>query len=102
MAENKGRSTKNATWWTDTKLELFAEVLADPENNFAVSFEKLTLGNKEVFKHIKNNFEMEMDNEIVQQNNAGQVKANATKLEYTNYGKIMNKGKPSFIQTFLI
>ena len=28
---------------------------------------------------------MEMDNEIFKQNNADQVKGNATKLEYTNY-----------------
>ena len=30
---------------------------------------------------MKNTFEMEMDNEIFKQNNAGQVKDNATKLK---------------------
>ena len=45
------------------------------------------LAKNAVFEHIKNIFEMEMDNEIFKQNNADQVKGNATKLEYTNYGK---------------
>ena len=44
---------------------------------------------------------MEMDNEVFKQNNADQVKGNATKLEYTNYGKHINDS-PSFIQKFLI
>ena len=44
---------------------------------------------------------MEMDIGISKQNNADQVKGNATKLEYTNYGKNIN-GSPSFIQKFLI
>ena len=33
---------------------------------------------------------MEMDSKIFKRNNADQVKANATKLEYTNYGKNVN------------
>ena len=44
---------------------------------------------------------MVMDNEIFKQNNADQVKDNATKLEYTNYGKNKN-GSPSFSQKFLV
>ena len=66
--------------------------------------EKLSLkksGNNEAFEHIKNNFEMEMDHEIFKQNNADQVKDNATKSEYTKYGKNIN-GSPSFIQKLLI
>ena len=91
---------KNTRRLTENKLELFAEVLADPENNFAISLEKLALkklANNEVFKHIKNTFEMEMDSEICKQN----YKGNATKLEYKNYSKNRN-GSPSFIQKFLI
>ena len=42
-----------------------------------------------------------MDNEIFKQNNAVQVKGDATELEYTNYHKNIN-GFPSFIQKFLI
>ena len=41
---------------------------SDPENNnFAISVEKLTLkksDNGEVFEHVKNTFEIEIDNEI--------------------------------------
>ena len=39
---------------------------------------------------------MEIDKEIFKQNNADQVKGNATKLEYTNYRKNINDS-PSFI-----
>ena len=95
---------KNVRPWVENEIKLFAEVLADPENNFAISLEKLALKkpeNNAVFEHIKNTFEMEMDNKFFKQNNANQVKSNATKLEYTNYGKNIN-GSPSFIQKFLI
>ena len=44
---------------------------------------------------------MNMGNEIFKQNNADQVKDNATKLEYTNNGKNIN-GSRSVIQKFLI
>ena len=97
------KTTKNARRWAENELEVFAEVLADPENNFAIFLKKLAvkkLANNAVFKHIKNTFEMEMENEIFKQNNADQVKGNATKLEYTNYGKNI-KGS-SFIQKFMI
>ena len=58
MAENK--TTKNARRWAEDKLELFAELSADKENNFALSLEKLPLkktSNNIVFEHIKNTFE---------------------------------------------
>ena len=57
--------------------------------------------NDAVLENIKNTFEMEMDNEIFKQNNVGQVKNNATKLEYTIYGKNVNSSPP-FMQNFLI
>ena len=63
---------KNAKRWTENELELFAEVLGDSENNFAIFLEKLTLkklANNEVFEHTKNTFEMEMDNAVFKQNN---------------------------------
>ena len=63
---------KNAKRWIENEFELFAEVLGDSENNFAIFLEKLTLkklANNEVFEHIKNTFEMEMDNEVFKQNN---------------------------------
>ena len=80
------------------KVPEFLEFLADRKNNFAVSLEKLALkklGNNEVFKFFKNSFEIEMDNKIFKQNNADQVKSNATKLEYTNYRKNLS-GSPYF------
>ena len=92
MADKKDKIMKNARWWTDT-LELFAEGLVDPENNFAIFLKKLALkksGNNKVFEHIKNTFEMKMDNEIFKQNIVDQVNGNATKLEYTNNGKNTN------------
>ena len=108
MENKKAKTTKNAGRWTKKELsELFAqalaEFLADPENNFAISLEKLALkksANNELFERIKNTFEMEIDNEVFKQN-TDQVKGNATKLEYTNYDKIIN-GSPSFIQKILI
>ena len=89
---------KNVRPWVENEIKLFAEVLADPENNFAISLEKLALKkpeNNAVFEHIKNTFEMEMDNKFFKQNNANQVKSNATKLEYTNYCKNLS-GSPYF------
>ena len=86
---------KNARGWTENKFELFAEVLADPENNFVISLENLALkksANNEVFEHIKNTFELQMDNEIFKQNNVDQVKDNATKLE-TSIHKLRQKYK---------
>ena len=81
MADKNGKTAKNARRWTENELKLFTEFLAYPEINFAISLKKLALiksANNEVFEHIKNTFEMEMDNEIFKENNADQVKDNAT------------------------
>ena len=70
MADKKTKTTKNTRQWTESKLELLAEVLADPENNFAIYLDKLALkksANNEAFNHIKNAFEIEMDNGIFKQ-----------------------------------
>ena len=71
MADKNYKITKNARRWADNELDLFAEVLADPENNFVISLKKLTLkklANNEVFEHVKNTFEMEKANKIFKQN----------------------------------
>ena len=71
MADKNYKITKNARRWADNELELFAEVLADPENNFVISLKKLTLkklANNEVFEHVKNTFEMEKANKNFKQN----------------------------------
>ena len=80
MADKKGKTKKNATRWAENELELLAEVLADLENNFDVSLEWFAIkksANNEVFQHITNTFEMEIDNKIFKQINADQVKGNA-------------------------
>ena len=68
MTDKKDKNTKSTRRWTENELELFAEVLVDLENNLAISLESLTLGksaNNEIFDHIKNTFEIEMDDEIM-------------------------------------
>ena len=45
MADKKVKTMRNARQWAEKELELSAEVLADPENNFAISLEKLALRN---------------------------------------------------------
>lgn len=55
----------------------------------------------EIFGEIKYIYEIEVDDEMFIQNNAGQAKGNAAKLEYANYGKNIN-GSSAFIQKFLI
>ena len=52
---------------TKNQLKLFAEALADPENYFAISLGKSVVkmsANNEVFEHIKNTFETEMDDKV--------------------------------------
>ena len=73
MADKKGKTIKNARRWTENKFELFAEVLADPENYFFITLEKLAPKNSssnEVLEDIKNTFDMKMSNEIFKQNSA--------------------------------
>ena len=67
---------KNVRRRTENELELFVEVLADLENNSAISLEKSALkqlANNEL-QHIKDTFEVEMGNEILKLNNTDQVK----------------------------
>ena len=59
--DKKGQQVKNCRRWTNEEKALFAEVLADTDNNFLVAIEKLALkcsSNEEVFGHIKNLFEI--------------------------------------------
>ena len=50
MSERKNKGGKPSNRWTDLELDCFAEVLADPENSFAGSLDKLAL------KKSSNNF----------------------------------------------
>ena len=76
MADKKGKIMKNVKRRTENELELFVEVLADLENNSAISLEKSApkqSANNEL-QHIKDTFEVEMGNEILKPNNTDQVK----------------------------
>ena len=55
-SKKKSKEPKNAQRWTDVELDAYADVLADPENSFAASLDKLALKkscNDEVFEHIQ-------------------------------------------------
>lgn len=45
MTDEKHKNTENFRRWTENQLKLFAEFLADPENDFAISLAKLSLKN---------------------------------------------------------
>ena len=53
MADKKGKTTKNARRWTENKSEFFAEVLADPENYFFITLEKLHQKVPPVLKYLR-------------------------------------------------
>ena len=64
--DKKGQRVKNSRRWTNEEKAFFAEVLADTDNNFLVAIEKLALkcsSNEEVFGHIKNLFEIALQDE---------------------------------------
>ena len=91
MANNKGKSTKNARLWTENELELFVKTLPDPENNFAIPVEKLALKKSAKLKYSsisKIILRWKWIKKIFKQNNVDQVKDNATKLESQNTAKI--------------
>ena len=48
----KGKTTKNAKRWTQYELELFVEVLADPEKNFAISLKKFGKISQLIMKYL--------------------------------------------------
>ena len=62
--KKKTKEPKNSRRWTDTELNTYADVLADPENCFAATLDKLALkksSNNEVFEHIQKHFVSEID-----------------------------------------
>ena len=85
MASKKKQEPKNSRRWTECELEIFADVLAEPENCFAVTLEKLALkksSNNEVFDHIQNAFVSEMAKEEFQLRNIEHFKdKRITKLD---------------------
>lgn len=56
--------TKNSRHWTKTELNTYLYVLADPQNCFAATPDKLALkklSNNEVFKNIQKQLVLEME-----------------------------------------
>ena len=55
-SKKKSKEPRNAWRWTNVALDAYADALADSENSFAATLEKLTLkklSNNEVFEHIQ-------------------------------------------------
>ena len=80
-----GPKTKNSRRWTETELDCLADVLADPENNYAITLDRLALkksSNNEVFEHIMTDLSKEMGKEDFISRNADHFKGGkSTKLD---------------------
>ena len=69
MAAKLKMSGKHSRRWTKSEINLYAVVLAEPENQFAVSLEKLALkkaANNELFEHIQASFTSKMEGVRIQ------------------------------------
>ena len=83
-SKKKSKEPKNAQRWTDVELDAYADVLADPENSFAATLDKLALKKssyKEVFEHIQKELAAEMETEDFQSRNNDYFKNTPTKLD---------------------
>ena len=93
--KKKTKEPKNSRRSTDTELNTYADVLADPENCFAATLDKLALNkssNNEVFEHIQKHFVSEMETEDFQTRNAELFKGSPTKFD-TSIDKLRQKYK---------
>ena len=91
----KQSKAKNNRRWTDLELDCFADVLADPENCFAASLDKLALkrsSNNEVYECIQKELVTEMQTENFKQKNAEYFVGKPTKLD-TSVEKLRVKYK---------
>ena len=100
--DKKGQRVKNSRRWTNEEKALFAEVLADTDNNFLVAIEKLVLkcsSNEEVFGHIKNLLEIALQDErfikLNEKKNFTEKKGNLKQYEKldTSIKKLRNQTK---------
>ena len=65
-SKKKSKGPKNARPWTDVEFHAYADVLADQENSFAATLDKLALkksSNNEVFEHIQKELAAEIETE---------------------------------------
>ena len=84
-SKKKSKEPKNARRWTDVELDAYADVLADPENSFAATLDKLVLkksSNNEVFEHIQKELAAEMETKDFQSRNNDYFKSTLTKIGY--------------------
>ena len=90
--KRKAGSGSNARRWTPDETEAFAEVLADPENNFALSLEQLALkksSNNEIYDLIRERFLSILETDEFKENNSKNVKKGTKKP--TNLGLSIDK-----------
>ena len=83
-SKKKTKEPKNSRRWTDVELDTYADVLADSENSFAATLDKLALkksSNNEVFEHIQKQLASEMETEDFKVRNADYFKGSPTKLD---------------------
>ena len=83
-SKKKSKESKTAQRWTDVELDVYADVLADPENSFAATLDKFVLkksSNNDVFEHIQKKFQVEMEREDFQSRNNNYFKSISTKLD---------------------
>ena len=65
-SKKKSKEPKSALRWTDVELDAYADALADPENSFEATLDKLMLKKSsinEVFEHIKKELAAKMETE---------------------------------------
>ena len=83
-SKKKSKEPKNARRWTDVELDAYADVLADPENSFASTLDKLALknsSNNKVFEHIQKELAAEMETGDFQSRNNDCFESTTTKLD---------------------
>ena len=83
-SKKKSKEPKNARRWTDVELDAYADVLADPENSFASTLDKLALknsSNNKVFEHIQKELAAEMETGDFQSRNNDCFESTPTKLD---------------------
>lgn len=94
---DKKKISKNTRRWTELEINVYADVLANPENSFAIALEKLALkklANNEVFEHIQKLFQAELDKDDFKEKNSELLKnlKEPTKLN-TSIEKLRQKYK---------
>ena len=80
--KRKAGSWSNARRWTPDETEAFAEVLAEPENNFALSLEQLALkksSNNEIYDLIRERFLSILETDEFKENNSRNFKRGTKK-----------------------